>query len=143
MQNGKISDSSIAASSFFNSWYFPYFARLNKTGSSCSWTPGLGAGSWFQVDLGQKTAITGFATQGTCYNAQAWVTSYSIAYSNNSNSWTDYKESGTVKVFQGNKDRNSIVTNTFKTEIRAQYIRVLPKSWKNYATMRLELYGCY
>ncbi|XP_028412121.1 lactadherin-like [Dendronephthya gigantea] len=145
MQSGKIPDSEITASTTFSNSYHPHFARLDKSGGACSWAPTRAgrSGSWLQVDLGQKTAVTGFATRGTCYNHAEWAISYSIAYSNNGADWTDYEESGTAKVFQGNKDRDSIVTNTFKTEINARYIRVLPKSWRNYPTMRLELYGCH
>ncbi|XP_028412152.1 lactadherin-like [Dendronephthya gigantea] len=145
MQSGKIPDSAITASSTYSTSYHPNFARLKKSGGACCWAPTAAGrvGSWLQVDLGQKTAVTGFATQGECYGSQEWAISYSIAYSNNGNNWTDYKESGTVKVFLGNKDKNSIVTNTFKTGIKARYIRVVPKSWSNYPTMRLELYGCH
>ncbi|XP_028416222.1 lactadherin-like [Dendronephthya gigantea] len=147
MQIGKIPNTAITASSTFGNleYYNPYFARLNKTGSSCCWAPTAEGrvGSWLQVDLGKKTAVTGFATQGTCYRGHQWAISYSIAYSNNGNNWTAYIETGTVKVFQGNKDQNSIVTHTFKNEIVARYIRVLPKSWKDYPSMRLELYGCH
>ncbi|XP_028416219.1 lactadherin-like [Dendronephthya gigantea] len=145
MQSGKIPDSAITASSTFGSSYYPYFARLNKTGSSCCWAPTAAGrvGSWLQVDLGQNTTVIGFSTQGTCYSHVEWAISYSISYSNNGGTWTLYEESGTAKVFQGNQDQNSIVNHTFKTGIKARYIRVLPKSWKNYPTMRLELYGCY
>ncbi|XP_028416207.1 lactadherin-like [Dendronephthya gigantea] len=145
MQSGKIPNSAITASSTFGSSYYPYFARLNKNGSSCSWAPTHAGkvGSWLQVDLGQNTAVTGFSTRGTCYNNEEWAISYSISYRDSGSAWTLYEESGTAKVFQGNKDRNSIVTHTLKNEIKARYIRVLPKSWSNYPTMRLELYGCY
>ncbi|CAB3987650.1 Hypothetical predicted protein [Paramuricea clavata] len=144
MRSGKIPDDAITASSTYSGSYKPSYARLTKVGSSCSWTPTAAGriGSWLQVDLGQLSTVTGIATQGTCYSSTEWATSYSVSYSNEPNSWTLYEESGNVKVFQANTDRSSIVTHSFKSPIRARYIRVLPKSWSNYPTMRLELYGC-
>ncbi|CAB4016564.1 Hypothetical predicted protein [Paramuricea clavata] len=144
MTSGKIPDDAITASSVDSSNYKPSYARLTKAGSSCSWAPTRAGqiGSWLQVDLGQLSTVTGIATQGICSSANQWVKSYSVSYSNVPNSWTPYKESGNVKVFQANTDRNSIVTHSFKYRIRARYLRVLPKSWSSWPVMRLELYGC-
>ncbi|CAB3996523.1 Hypothetical predicted protein [Paramuricea clavata] len=144
MTSGKIPDDAITASSTVASTYKPSYARLTKTGSGCSWAPSSAGrvGSWLQVDLGQLTTVTGIATQGSCYSANEWAKSYSVSYSNEPNSWTPYEESGNVKVFQGNTDQSSIVTHSFKSPIRARYLRVLPKSSSNYPVMRLELYGC-
>ncbi|CAB3996524.1 Hypothetical predicted protein [Paramuricea clavata] len=142
----KYTDSAITASSTFFGRYTASYARLTKVGSSCSWTSTRAGrtGSWLQVDLGQLTTVTltGIATQGTCYGINEWAKSYSVSYSYDPNSWTPYKESGKVKVFQANTDQSSIVTHSFKSPIRARYLRVLPKSWSGYPTMRLELYGC-
>ncbi|CAB4000721.1 Hypothetical predicted protein [Paramuricea clavata] len=124
MRSGKIPDGAITASSTYSSGYKPSFGRLTR------------------VDLGQLTTVTGIATQGTCYNLNEWAKSYSVSYGTEPNSWTPYKESRNVKVFQANTDRGSIVTHSFKPPIRARYIRVLPKSWSSYPTMRVEFYGC-
>ncbi|CAB4024809.1 Hypothetical predicted protein [Paramuricea clavata] len=146
MESGKIPDNAITASSIYpHAQYNPSYARLKKASSSCSWTPtGQGrVGSWLQVDLGKLTTVTGIATQGTCYGANEWTTSYSISYSTEGNTWSFYVQSGNVvKVFQANADKNSIVTHSFKNPIHARYMRVLPKSWSSYPTMRLEYYGC-
>ncbi|CAB3996525.1 EGF-like repeat and discoidin I-like domain-containing 3 [Paramuricea clavata] len=102
MTSGKIPDNAITASSYYGKYNYPYYARLTKTGSLCSWTPTAAGrvGSWLQVDLGQLTTVTGIATQGTCYNYNNWAKSYSVSYSNEPNSWTLYEESGNVKVSQ-------------------------------------------
>jgi hypothetical protein len=101
MSSGKIPDNAITASSTYSNSYKPSYARLKKTGSSCSWAPTSAGrtGSWLQVDLGQLTTVTGIATQGTCYSGE-WAKSYSVSYSNEPNSWTLYEESGNVKVRQ-------------------------------------------
>ncbi|CAB3989999.1 Hypothetical predicted protein [Paramuricea clavata] len=145
MTSGKIPDDAITASSYYSSDYKPGYGRLKWVGYWCSWTPTAAGkiGSWLQVDLGQLATVTGIATQGTCINQDFfWAESYSVSYSNEPNLWTSYKESGNVKVFQGNTDQSSIVTHSFKPPIRARYIRVLPKSWSDWPTTRLELYGC-
>lgn len=50
---------------------------------------------------------------------------------------------GDTQYFRGNKDRNTVVTNTLSTPIRARYIRILPWSWYGHISMRAEFYGCY
>ena len=103
MTSGKIPDDAITASSYYSSDYKPSDGRLKRVGSyNCSWTSTKAGkiGSWLQVDLGQLTTVTGIATQGTCRDQDFWVKSYSVSYSNESNSWTPYEESGNVKVSQ-------------------------------------------
>lgn len=46
------------------------------------------------------------------------------------------------QVFPGNSDNNSHKKNIFETPFMARYVRVLPVSWHNGITMRLELLGC-
>ena len=46
------------------------------------------------------------------------------------------------KVFQGNVDKNSIVHHDFAPFIVARFLRVHPKTWHNYISMRIEIYGC-
>lgn len=91
-------DSAVTASSFFNNYLKPEFARLNANRGSCSWTPRGYHGEWIQIDLGKIMSVTGVATQGRCAWPQ-WVTSYSLSHSTDGQSWTLYKESGNEKVF--------------------------------------------
>ena len=46
------------------------------------------------------------------------------------------------QVFQGNVDDNSIVHHDFAPLIVARFLRVHPKTWHNYISMRIEIYGC-
>ena len=100
MQNGKIPDSAITASSFFNHDYRPANGRLNTNKGMCSWTTTAKGrpNSWFQVDLGRLATVTGIATQGSCRVSAEWTKSYSISYSIDARKWIDYKESGFKKV---------------------------------------------
>ena len=101
MESGKVADSAITASSIHSSNYKPANGRLNKVLGLCAWTTTGGGktNSWFQVDLGELTTVTGIATQGSCKSSD-WTTSYTVSYSTNSQTWTAYKSAGTTKVSQ-------------------------------------------
>ena len=100
MESGKIPDSSITASSFWSSSYKPQYARLNKNSGGCVWLTASGKDpkkSWLQVDFGNKTIVTGIATQGSC-NEVHWVKSFVIRYSDDAVNWKYYNEGDARKV---------------------------------------------
>ena len=47
-----------------------------------------------------------------------------------------------LKVFQGNWDRNTVESRLLDPPIMARFVRVQPKTWYGHISMRLELYGC-
>ncbi|KAK3709925.1 hypothetical protein QZH41_020035 [Actinostola sp. cb2023] len=88
--------------------------------------------------------VTKIATQGrkTPYFGQ-FVTGYTLSYSNDSVSWTEYKgEDGSTKDFVGNTDANTVVSHELPISINARYIRVVVQRWESHISMRMELYGC-
>ena len=89
MENGRITDSQITASSSYtaNIYYDrPHNARLNGVSA---WAAGLGDNDpWIQVDFVQDLWVTGVATQGY---GPAWVRvqAYFIEHRiNGSSNWT-------------------------------------------------------
>ena len=85
MENGKIADNQITASSE-KSPYKAVNARLhykNKKGKPLGWQPKKSRGNeWLQVDLLlDKYIVTGVATQG-CLKAKRGSTKYQLGYSN-------------------------------------------------------------
>lgn len=46
------------------------------------------------------------------------------------------------KVFTGNSDQYSVVTHSLKNPIITRYLRVKPKTWYGYISLRAEFYGC-
>ena len=46
------------------------------------------------------------------------------------------------KVYQANKDQNTVVVNTLEYPIEARFIRLNPKQWFGHISLRMELYGC-
>lgn len=63
---------------------------------------------WLQFDLGPPTKITGLVTKGQG-DKRAFVTSYSLSYSNDSSVWFFYKDVNhfEAKIFGGNMDKNT------------------------------------
>ena len=90
-----IPDSSFTASTVATSpQTFPaHNARLNLVPP---WAASVqDQNQWLQIDLGQKSNITGVATQGQW---QRWVKTYKISYSDDGSTWTTYQAGGIEKV---------------------------------------------
>ncbi|XP_019614562.1 PREDICTED: LOW QUALITY PROTEIN: uncharacterized protein LOC109462448 [Branchiostoma belcheri] len=146
MESGAIPDDSITASSIVNSYFEPYYARLNgfSSGSEGGWMPIFtGIGQWLQVDLGNMKHVTGTIIQGR-QKAEQWVTSYKLQYSADEIIWKTYTGSdGSDKVFQGNTDMITPVTNLLDSPVDARYVRFYPQSWNGIQfAMRAEILGC-
>ena len=46
------------------------------------------------------------------------------------------------KVFDGNTDRATVVTNVIDPPIIARFVRIHPQSWSSHISMRAEFFGC-
>ncbi|XP_071782422.2 coagulation factor V [Centroberyx gerrardi] len=150
MENGLIEDHRITASSTASIWYSgtwkPSLARLNTQGTANAWQAGdNNMRQWLQVELPQVTKITGIITQGAkSLGKEMYVISYALEYSNDGIHWNQYSddEDYMSKTFIGNTDNNGHVKNYIYPPIFSRFIRIIPKSWKSYITMRIELLGC-
>ena len=99
MQNGRIQDSQITASSIYRDGLSTKHGRLNSTSS---WSAIQNNQSqWIQIDLGQEEVVTEIGTQGRGDLAQ-WVETYSASYGSNGNVFEPYKIDGVVKVRNNN-----------------------------------------
>jgi hypothetical protein len=73
------------------------FARLRANpgeSDAGSWKGKAKLGEYWQVDLLANKMITKVATQGRPtdkYNRNQWITKYSLAYSADGVTWTDYR----------------------------------------------------
>ena len=104
MQNGRIQDSQITASSIWGASLSTKQGRLN---SASSWSVRRNdQNQWIQVDLGREKVVTVIATQGRA-NYNQWVKTYSVSYSSNGNTFESYTIDGAVKV------RNNICRSVF------------------------------
>ena len=101
MQDGSIPSSALRVSSELSSAYGPTSGRLHghpSTGIGGAWMVKTNDNKqWFQVDFGSQIRITGLASQGR-QDAQQYVKSYSLQYSNDGFSFQPYQQDGWTKV---------------------------------------------
>ena len=65
MEDGRIKDSQITASSHFNPSVSPWYGRLNVVRGNGGWRSKVkAAGEYLQIDLGSRKSIHKVATQG-------------------------------------------------------------------------------
>lgn len=103
MENRQILDSQITASSEYDSNHGATNGRLNfvaaggKTGAWSASTSDVN--QWLQVDLLGKPKVTEIQTQGREDCCNQFVKTYTVSYSDDGSTFTDYlTDTGTVKV---------------------------------------------
>jgi hypothetical protein len=70
-------------------------------------------------------------------DADEWVTSFKLQVSNDCLNWT-WAESES-KIYHGNYDRNTIVTNKLPSPIKCKAIRIVPWEWHVHISMRCDV----
>ncbi|XP_038060561.1 lactadherin-like [Patiria miniata] len=139
MADGTIQDNRITASSSRNCCPVSD-GRLND---NHKWLASMDdANPWIEVDLVQSTVVTGVTIQGS--GNLSYVKRYKVAYQQQPSSKrrhvTDGK--GDIKVFIGNTDIDTPVTNLFDESVEATVVRIEPTEWYKGASLRFELLGC-
>lgn len=103
MQNRRIPNYAITASSMWDANHGPYLGRLHFTARGRyqgAWSSRHNNHhQWFQVDFRRPTKVTNVATQGR-QNANQWVTQYRLAYSQDGLTWVLYKLRDAIKVWR-------------------------------------------
>ena len=92
MEDKRIPDSSITASSAYNSNYKAYNGRLNKVYTTTGWGGWFARWNthqWFEVDFGSKVTISRIATQGHS-DYDAWITEYALSHGSGSGPLISY-----------------------------------------------------
>jgi len=145
MENNKIPNGAVTASSSWGLEHEPWQARLNnirRSGSTGSWSTRLNAiGQYLQIDLRKERVVNKIATQGRP-SYYEWVTSYKLLFSSDGAKWNEYQNDSVVKVFTANSDRGTIVSHKLWPPIFSRYVRLSVMSWHHHISMRVELYGC-
>ena len=97
MENGRIPNSAITASTIWSEYYAAYYGRLN---SERGWFAGTqDVHQWLQVDFGEVTQVTAISTQGYNSALNRYVKSYTLSYSNTGlEPFTPYKQQHYTKV---------------------------------------------
>ncbi|XP_036382997.1 adipocyte enhancer-binding protein 1-like [Megalops cyprinoides] len=151
LESHRIENDQLLASSVANHGFGPQRGRLNMQGTHDENDMYGGAWCadsedrehWFEVDVRQETEFTGVITQGRdsqIYND--FVSTFYVAFSNDSRDWTLLHDGYSEWLFFGNVDKDTPVLSQFVEPVVARYIRILPQSWNGSLCMRLEVMGC-
>ncbi|CAJ1067981.1 inactive carboxypeptidase-like protein X2 [Xyrichtys novacula] len=151
MESHRIEPDQLSASSMSQYVFAPQRARLNMQGSDDEDSMRGGAWCanaedrihWFEIDARRETEFTGVITQGRdSSNESDFVTSYFLAFSNDSREWTTIHDGYADWLFFGNNDKDTPVMNQLAEPVLARYMRIIPQSWNGSLCMRLEVLGC-
>uniref|UniRef100_A0A8C1WHN6 AE binding protein 1 n=1 Tax=Cyprinus carpio TaxID=7962 RepID=A0A8C1WHN6_CYPCA len=151
MESHRVEDDQILASSASHHGYSALRGRLNMQSSADEDDVYGGAWCadteekehWFQVNARREVEFTGVITQGRSSDTHDdFVSSYFVAFSNDSRDWTVLHDGYAEWLFYGNVDKDTPVMTEFSYPVVARYIRILPQSWNGSLCMRLEVLGC-
>ena len=83
MEDGRITDSQLTASSYYSRFGYVYAPRRGRLNEYLAWASNYrNTNEWIKVTLNEAHYITGVTTQG--YD-DAWVTSYKVEFTNGTN----------------------------------------------------------
>ena len=109
MEDGRISNYQITASSAWKSLTESHFGRLNGGPvigiTSGVWTPVTNNKSqWIQVNFGLPRLVTGIITQGR-HGADEWVTRYKVQYADDGVNWQYVVDGQQIEMVNDNKNK--------------------------------------
>ncbi|KAJ8005616.1 hypothetical protein DPEC_G00119790 [Dallia pectoralis] len=149
MEDGRIKDHDITASSQWYETTGPQYARWNREEGDGAWCPaGLLQPSdtqYLQVDLGQLTFLTVVGTQGRFArnSGKEFARMYRLNYSRDGQDWRSWKNRLGDEVIKGNDNYYDSVLKDLHPPMICRYIRLIPVTQvPNTVCMRVELYGC-
>lgn len=149
MEDGRIADEDITASSKWYETTGPQFARLNKEDGDGAWCPKgplEPAGfEYLQLDLRQLTFLTVVGTQGRYARSSGneFARFYRLDYSRDGHHWISWKNRLGNKLITGNENAYTFVIKELHPPIIGRYLRIIPVVVvATSVCMRVELYGC-
>uniref|UniRef100_A0A673MHB9 Uncharacterized protein n=1 Tax=Sinocyclocheilus rhinocerous TaxID=307959 RepID=A0A673MHB9_9TELE len=151
MESHRIENDQLLTSSVYQHRYGSHRARLNiqASGDEDDMNGGAWCANseekvhWIELDARTLTEFTGVITQGRDDPLESdYVSSYYVAFSNDSREWTVLDDGYAEWLFFGNSDKNTPVLSQFMEPVVARYIRILPQSWNGTMCMRMEVLGC-
>ena len=78
-------------------------------------------------------------------NKPYWVEAFKVSYSSDGHVWSTIKEKELPmdRIFVGNFDSGTVLTQYFDTLIFTRYLKIHPTKWHQSIGMRFEIIGCY
>uniref|UniRef100_A0A673B1G5 receptor protein-tyrosine kinase n=1 Tax=Sphaeramia orbicularis TaxID=375764 RepID=A0A673B1G5_9TELE len=148
MEDGRIRDQDITASSHWYQTTGPQYARLEPDGDG-AWCPEGQLeptdSQYLQVDLGRLTFMTVVGTQGRFArnSGNEFARAYRLNYSRDGVTWKTWKNRLGSTVMEGNRNAYTSVINDLHPPIVTRYVRLIPVTRVSTTVcMRVELYGC-
>ncbi|KAM9742989.1 discoidin domain-containing receptor 2 isoform 2-T3 [Menidia menidia] len=148
MEDGRIRDQDITASSYWYPTTGPQYARLNREEGDGAWCPKGQKppdSQYLQVDLSRLTFLTLVATQGRYAGSlgKEFARSYRLNYSRDGLLWTAWRNRQGNAVMEGNQNTYAFVSNDLHPPVVARFVRLMPVAMASTTVcMRVELYGC-
>uniref|UniRef100_A0A3B5QAQ0 receptor protein-tyrosine kinase n=1 Tax=Xiphophorus maculatus TaxID=8083 RepID=A0A3B5QAQ0_XIPMA len=148
MEDGRIPDQDLTASSRWYETTGPQYARLNSEDGDGAWCPKgqlePSDSQFLQIDLRRLTFLTLFGTQGRYARGlgKEFAAAYRLNYSRDGQLWKSWKNRLGKEVRDPN-NTYGVFSNDLKPPIIARYVRVIPVTrLSTTVCMRVELYGC-
>ncbi|XP_038216846.1 discoidin domain-containing receptor 2-like isoform X2 [Zerene cesonia] len=150
MENGKISNESLSASSSYDQSVSPLSSRIRTEIRGGAWCPnGLispHSRQYLEIDLRDEYLITATESQGRFANSVGveFVESYSVEYWREAlNRWVKHKDFNGSRLLPGNSNTYTPRKTTLEAPFVASKVRFFPyAAHPRTACMRVELYGC-
>ncbi|XP_031549039.1 uncharacterized protein LOC116286593 [Actinia tenebrosa] len=148
MEDSRIPDSALTASSSRGHQFSPANARLNHHLGQGAWCSKENtSGQYLQIDLGLLYRVKGVALQAktktqSLNDTKAWVKKFTLKYSRDGGQWNEYFENGILMEFPGITKAYQTVKKDLKNEVVTRFVRIVAKEWESRICMRVELYGC-
>ncbi|XP_068609461.1 adipocyte enhancer-binding protein 1 [Brachionichthys hirsutus] len=151
LESHRVEEDQLLASSQSHHGFSAHRGRLNMQGSDDdedlyggAWCPEPEeTNHWFQVDARREVEFAGVITQGrNSEQGEDFVSSYFVAFSNDSRDWTTLHDGYAEWLFYGNVDKDTPVMSQFTPPAVARYIRILPQSWNGSLCLRAEILAC-
>uniref|UniRef100_A0AAV2MPR0 receptor protein-tyrosine kinase n=1 Tax=Knipowitschia caucasica TaxID=637954 RepID=A0AAV2MPR0_KNICA len=144
LEDGRIRDEALSASSQWHITTGPQYARLNREEGHGAWCPQLASDpQYLQVDLGRLTFLTVVGTQGRYIHnsGNEFARTYRLNYSRDGVLWKSWRNRQGNTVLKGNVNAFTSVLNDLQPPVITRFVRVLLTP-SYFVCMRLELYGC-
>nr|CAB3236729.1 epithelial discoidin domain-containing receptor 1 [Phallusia mammillata] len=151
MQDMRILDSALSATSSHALGTGPKYARLNRDEGDGAWCPSgvvspNSETEYIQIKLPQLSVISTIATQGRfgAGSGREFVRTYKFNYSRDGQNWKQWSNYQGLNLMKGNTDMTSISKQSISPPVTgAEYVRIIPVTNRPQSVcLRLELYGC-
>jgi len=136
MIDGRITDDQITAINYYSGSYYPKYAKLHE--KSSGWMRKSGTDPWIQIDLKSSIEVSGLMIRGGLGYVH-WVTTFKIQFGDDASELKYIEDLNGVEIFGANVDSVHTRTVYFDDVIKARFIRLIPITYVDYPTLRMEI----